>query len=309
MNRLMRMMMPLALAGSLFLVAGCDEDEGGPTDATDVGNLRDITVTLQNMDSHLGQFMEFRILSQREAEGPGPFDWLRAVAWIDSLESATFTFTMVNAVPEGLARLDFWVDSYVNPYAVPYGGHWYDIPYQETGYSGTAAGPEYTDDAYRIMLPEDDGDIAVVFTHPEAEADTLYARFTAEPNDAMFLDVNQPTWQRAPLHLWMDFTGMTPHEGQLLGLKVIDPTTGVDRVVGMYLGRVPGDAFQIVLPNQGVQGSEYHIDFFADLNGNGTYDGTPTDHSWRVTKTIAASADTFDVDFTYSTNFTTIIWP
>ena len=60
MNRLMRMILPLALAGGLFLVAGCDEDESGPTGATDVGNLRDISITLQSMDSHLGQFMEFR---------------------------------------------------------------------------------------------------------------------------------------------------------------------------------------------------------------------------------------------------------
>jgi len=301
MNRLMRMILPLALAGGLFLVAGCEEDKSAPTTATDVGNLRDISITLQSMDSHLGQFMEFRILSQRNEDLTGPFDWLRAVAYIDSLESATYTFTMMNAVPEGLARLDFWVDSYIDPSAATAGTHWYNAPDPDRT-------EDITDHGYRIMLPED-GDITVVFTHPAAEADTLYARFSAEPNDAMFLDVNQSTWQRAPLHLWMDFTGMTPHVGDLMGLKVIDPTTGVDRVVGLFIGRVPGDAFRVVLPNQGVQGVEYYIDFFADLSGNDQYDGQPTDHSWRVTQTIAASADSFNVDFAYNTTFTTIIWP
>lgn len=301
MKRLMSMMLPLALAGSLFLAAGCDEDEGGPTGPTDVGALRDITITLQDMDSHLGQFLEFRVISQRDEEITGPFDWLRAVARIDSLESADHTFTMVNAVPEGLARLDFWVDSYIDPSAATAGAHWFNPPTPDRS-------EDVTDHAYRIMLPET-GDLTVVFTHPAAEADTLYARFTASPDDAMFLDVNQPTWQRAPLHLWMDLTGMSADIGRMLGLKVIDPTTGVDRVVGMFYDRVPGDAFRVVLPNQGVQGVEYYLDFFIDANGNGTYDGTGTDPSWRVTQTIAAAADSFNVDFARTGTYTTIIWP
>ena len=300
MNKLAKNLLTLMLVGSVLLVYGCESDDKEGTIARpSATNWRDLVVTLNSMDSHLGQMIAFRVVSKLE-ETTTVFDELRAVARIDSLHTTPFTFTMPLAVPEGVHRLDFWCDTN--------GDTWYDpsIP-------GTM-----NDHGYRMLLPAT-GTATVTFTHPDAAADTMGAYV----NNAWVLDVNQETWLRSPSHLWMNLTGMTTAVDHALELIVYEPDSG--RALGFYrFSRVDADDFQIVLPNiAGLNddgtGEQIQIDFYVDMDDNGTY--SAGDDSWSVTGTvdtfndtlgagvIVSVADSLVVDFAYNTSTTTIIWP
>ncbi len=102
----------------------------------------------------------------------------------------------------------------------------------------------------------------------------------------------------------MNFTGMTPHVGQMLELRVEDNLTNkeVDRI------RIPSISsadFTIQIPGLKLN-TEYKVEFYADLNGNGLYDSPPTDHAWRVDFTDNSGDET--LDFSHNTNFTDINW-
>ncbi len=198
------------LVGSVLLVYGCEsDDKEGTLARPSTDNWRDLVVTLNNMDSHLGQMIAFRVVSKFNPERTTVFDELRAVARIDSLTTTPFTFTMPLAVPEGVHRLDFWCDAN--------GDRWYDpsIP-------GTM-----NDHGYRMLLPAT-GTATVTFTHPDAVADTVGAYV----NDVWVLDVNQEAWLRPDSHLWMNLTGMTTAVDHALELMVYEPTSG--RVMETY---------------------------------------------------------------------------
>jgi hypothetical protein len=101
----------------------------------------------------------------------------------------------------------------------------------------------------------------------------------------------------------LNFTGMTPHVGQLMELRVIKASNG--QTVGAYrLGAVPDAAFSLAIPGIIQNGQGYRVDFFADLNGNGTYDAPPADHAWQLTGTGTASG--LSLDFAHNANFTDI---
>jgi hypothetical protein len=51
-------------------------------------------------------------------------------------------------------------------------------------------------------------------------------------------------------------------------------------------------------------GKSYMVDFYADHNGNGSYDAPPADHAWRLETT--ASAGDLELEFVHNTNFTDI---
>ncbi len=302
MNKLAKNLLALMLVGSVLLVYGCESDsKEGTLARPSATNWRDLVVTLQNMDSHLGQMIAFRVVSKLE-ETTTVFDELRGVARIDSLHATPFTFTMPLAVPEGVHRLDFWCDSN--------GNGWYDPPV-----SGTL-----NDHAYRMLLPAT-GTATATFTHPDAAADTMGAYV----NDVWVLDVNQQAWLRLPSHLRMNLSGMTTAVDHALELMVYEPTGG--RALGYYrYSRVAVDSFQIVLPNiAGLNddgtGQQVKIDFYVDMDDSGTYN--TGDDSWSVTGTVSVRNDTLGagviiavadpdslvVDFVYNTSFDTIIWP
>ncbi|MFH1197481.1 MAG: T9SS type A sorting domain-containing protein [bacterium] len=104
--------------------------------------------------------------------------------------------------------------------------------------------------------------------------------------------------------LGIAFSGMTPHVGQKLFLRVFD------KLNMMEVGRteVPSitSDFTISL-NAVLPGHSYFVDFFADHNGNGFYDAPPADHAWRMELNNAAGSD--QLDFSHNTNFTDIKWP
>lgn len=102
--------------------------------------------------------------------------------------------------------------------------------------------------------------------------------------------------------LTVSFSGMNPHVGQDLWLAVIDQETGKE------FGRVKTEAaieFDVVVP--GIEtGRSYHVDFYADHNGNGKYDAPPTDHAWRME--LNDVMEDALLEFTHNTNFTDVDW-
>lgn len=102
----------------------------------------------------------------------------------------------------------------------------------------------------------------------------------------------------------IDFIDMSPHLNQLFELRVVDQSNDSE------LGRtkfdpIPSEEFSVQI--SGIEGGKsYNIDFFADLNGNGTYDAPPTDHAWRISFT-ASSGNQYK-NFAHNTEFTDIQW-
>jgi len=310
MNKLARNLLTLMLVGSVIVVYGCDKDkDGGPT-RPPAENWRNLVVTLQNMDSHLGQLIAFRVVSRYD-ELVSVWDELRCVVRIDSLDQTPFTFTMPLAVPEGLHRLDFWCDDVVNGWFDPY-----DVDFPD----------RLIDHSYRIYMPET-GTATVTLIHPDAAQDTIGAYFDSVPDSAWFLDINQPTWMRPPAHFWMTFTQMDTAMGHALELQVVDPTITGGRTVGYFRkSNVVADSFLIVLPSigeldaTGAAGKVFQVDFYVDMDDSGAYDAA--DFAWTVMCTTGTYLDTIGVNtiqthadslmkkFTFNTNFATgFVWP
>ena len=53
---------------------------------------------------------------------------------------------------------------------------------------------------------------------------------------------------------------------------------------------------------------DYNIDFYADLNGNGSYNAPPVDHAWRQTFNSSYMEILLSA-FSHNANFTDIQWP
>ncbi|MCB9247822.1 MAG: hypothetical protein H6613_04405 [Ignavibacteriales bacterium] len=102
--------------------------------------------------------------------------------------------------------------------------------------------------------------------------------------------------------LTINFSGMTPHVGQMLYLKVYDKTDMKE------VGRTSITVSESFTINMDVilTGHNYNIDFFADHNGNGLYDSAPIDHTWRLELNNAQGSDV--IDFTHNTNFVELDW-
>jgi hypothetical protein len=107
-----------------------------------------------------------------------------------------------------------------------------------------------------------------------------------------------------PYVLTLNFSGMTPHVNQLVEVRIVD--TSNDLEVGRKrVEIVPGAEFTVRVPGLRKDGS-YRADFYADLNGNGHFDGVPNDHSWS--ENFTNPAGNYTIDFTHNTNFTNIDW-
>jgi Secretion system C-terminal sorting domain len=107
-----------------------------------------------------------------------------------------------------------------------------------------------------------------------------------------------------PYIVTINFSGMAPHIGQMLEIRLEDDNTGkeVDRI---KLNTIPAADFNVIFV--GVKlGVEYKIEFYADLNGNGLYDAPPTDHAWMIP--FENMTGDVSLDFTHNTNFTDINW-
>ncbi|MEZ4647901.1 MAG: hypothetical protein R3E97_03795 [Candidatus Eisenbacteria bacterium] len=93
---------------------------------------------------------------------------------------------------------------------------------------------------------------------------------------------------------------MNPHVGQKLEFRVV--SDGGDLESRIYLDPLPGPDYMLEVP-KAVQEGGHRLDFFADHNGNGSYDAPPADHAWRI---ALGSTGSLAPDFTHNTSFTDI---
>lgn len=104
--------------------------------------------------------------------------------------------------------------------------------------------------------------------------------------------------------LTVHFTAMTPHVGQLMTLYVREK--GGEDVDTVVINDVTTPEFDI--SSWSIESNKsYLIDFFADLNKNGTYNAPPVDHAWRLELDNVKSDTT--INFTHNTTFTDIMLP
>ncbi len=101
--------------------------------------------------------------------------------------------------------------------------------------------------------------------------------------------------------------GMDPHVGRLLVLTVAGGTSGKNARTGgvearFVLDPLPAAEYGLFVPD-GVPEGTFDLDFYADLNGSGSYDAPPIDHAWRIA--LPASGNVAE-EFTHNTTFTDI---
>ncbi len=100
----------------------------------------------------------------------------------------------------------------------------------------------------------------------------------------------------------VSLTGMTPHVGQLLEARLIDKSNYME-VERLAVDPIPSADFEISFANT-EDGKSYWVDFYADHNDNGWYDGIPTDHAWRLTVNDVMGPK--NVSFAHNVNFSEI---
>ena len=104
----------------------------------------------------------------------------------------------------------------------------------------------------------------------------------------------------------VDFMGMAPHLGQMLELRVVHAATGVE-VAYWKVPQIVSPNFTVTASDCLVVGETYYVDFYADLNGDGSYDAPPTDHAWR--RWINPASGPMVVSFTHDIIWTDIDFP
>ncbi|HEX2395763.1 MAG TPA: plastocyanin/azurin family copper-binding protein [Bacteroidales bacterium] len=150
--------------------------------------------------------------------------------------------------------------------------------YADHNQSGNYNAPP-EDHAWRLEVDNLESDTTLTFVH-----------------NTVFTDIE---WKHA---ITLALTSMDPHIGQLLVVYIVnnENDTYVDTIT---IDEVTESNFDVVSYSVDTGGS-YRIDFFADLNGNGTYDAPPADHAWRI-EIETVNGDT-TVPFLHNTDFTDI---
>ena len=106
--------------------------------------------------------------------------------------------------------------------------------------------------------------------------------------------------------LVVNMTGMGPHVGQSLSLRVVHVDTQVE-VGYAKISPITTTAFTVAIPDILVPGERYMVDFYADLNRNGRYDAPPADHAWR--RFIGPIQGPVTIAFTHDVNWTDVQFP
>ena len=185
---------------------------------------------------------------------------------LNPVDSTDFTLSFVSVSP-GSYYLDFFTD--VNGNGV------YD------------ASP--VDNSWRIMLDSIQGDTTIVWNY-----DTNYVDLTWE-TDTSDSDVDS-------LEISLTFTAMDPHLGQDFFVYLRDAESS-EILDSMEFTPIDTVEFDVVFDSV-MADMDYNVDFWADMNENGTYDPPPTDHAWRI-ELMNLMADTM-LTFQHNTDFTDI---
>ncbi len=123
--------------------------------------------------------------------------------------------------------------------------------------------------------------------------------------------------------LTVNFTGFTPHLGQMFALRVvkvdsvladttvtdtllIDSLTTALTVADTIITALDSADFSVMFDSLLADSASYRVQFFADFNSNSRYDAPPLDHAWQLTL-MDLTADT-TLTFAHNTQFTDIRW-
>ncbi|HEX9253175.1 MAG TPA: T9SS type A sorting domain-containing protein, partial [Ignavibacteriaceae bacterium] len=138
-----------------------------------------------------------------------------------------------------------------------------------------------TDHAWRINLNNAAGNDTLNFTH-----------------NTSFTDIK---WQNI---LTVNFSGMTPHIGQMLEIKLENST--LEKEIGrIKIPAIASASFPVQIIGL-IEPGDYSIEFYVDLNGNGIYDAPPTDHAWKIG--FNYTGGNAEVNSAHNATFTDIQW-
>ncbi len=188
---------------------------------------------------------------------------------VEPIDTADFTLSF-DSVASGSYYLDFYADHNMNGS--------YDVP--------------PADHAWRIMLDGIEGDTTIVFVH-----NTDFTDITWEIGEDT-TDTDTTMLYQVILHL----TQMGPHVGQNMTfyIEAADSDAALD---SLEVSPVDSSDFTVIFDSL-QKGSDYNLDFWADLNTNGVYDVPPADHAWRI-ELLNIQGDTV-IEFIHNTEFTHI---
>lgn len=109
----------------------------------------------------------------------------------------------------------------------------------------------------------------------------------------------------ADASLELKFRDMEPHIGQAFFVRVVHGDSGVE-ITRLAVEEVISSSFELDISGLEI-GASYRIDFYADANGNSSYDRPPEDHAWRI-ELLNVQADGM-LTFKHNAEFTDIAWP
>ncbi|HEX2396008.1 MAG TPA: T9SS type A sorting domain-containing protein [Bacteroidales bacterium] len=162
---------------------------------------------------------------------------------VSPVDTADFG-VVFDSVESGLDyNVDFWADMNTNGM--------YDSP--------------PTDHAWRFELPGLSADTILNFAHNTDFTD-------------IFADSD--TTDTANYQITVNFTGFADNEGQNLTVYLRNPETD-EFVDSVLVTPIDSGDFTVVFDSVTVN-NVYNIDFYTDVNGNGSYDIPPVDHAWRI---------------------------
>lgn len=118
-----------------------------------------------------------------------------------------------------------------------------------------------------------------------------------------FLPFLASTSQAQKNDLTVNFSMMSPHVDDDIWLAVIEAGSMVEVGRTYALGAL---TFVMEIPGILEDGKTYHVDFFADENGNGHYDPPGADHAWRLTIDDAQGDET--LEFSHQIAFSDVEW-
>jgi hypothetical protein len=163
---------------------------------------------------------------------------------LSPVDSAEFAVVFDSVEGGNDYNLDFWADHNQNGM--------YDAP--------------PTDHAWRIELSDLSGDTAIDFVHNTDFTDIFEEDTTGVDTGNYQLTVN--------------FTGFADNEGQDFIVYLRNPDTE-EFVDSVLVTPIDSGDFTVVFDSVEVN-NVYNIDFYTDVNDNGTYDIPPIDHAWRI---------------------------
>ena len=103
--------------------------------------------------------------------------------------------------------------------------------------------------------------------------------------------------------LTLDFSEMDPYVGLRSEIRVTD-MSNLKEVGRRVILAIDSSAYSVDLYVL-LQGHNYAVDFYTDVNDNGTYDPPPTDHAWR--RTVMNASMNTTIAFTPDTVYTDIM--